>query len=76
MIPFPHAFVQIEGSLLHENPSSIEQVEEQPSPETVFPSSHYSEGVITPSPQTSMHVDKVVFDPPEQLYPGADPVQF
>src|SRR5580693_8507756 len=42
------------------HPVSIVQVELQPSPEAVFPSSHCSPGNTSPSPHTAVHV------PPEQ----------
>src|SRR5580692_1947420 len=47
-------------TLVQLQPVSIMQVELQPSPETVFPSSHCSPGNTRPSPHTAVHV------PPEQ----------
>ena len=39
-------------------------------------SSHASEGVRTPSPQTSKQDEGEVILPPEQKYPGTAPKQF
>lgn len=50
-------------------------MDEQPSPEEVFPSSHCSEVVITPSPHCSLHVSTEEEEPPEQCHPGTSPVQ-
>ncbi len=40
-IEFPHRFIHIEGSPVQTKPDSIVQVALHPSPEIVFPSSHF-----------------------------------
>ena len=60
---------------VHENPVSICQVLEQPSPLLVFPSSHCSVVVIYPSFHCSVHVEAMEVVPPEQCHPLTSPVQ-
>lgn len=51
-LPSPQIGEQVDGlNKSQVNPTSIVQVEEQPSPSTSDPSSHYSEEVFDPSPQ-------------------------
>lgn len=61
--PFP--------SVKQVQPSSITHQNEQPSQSFVFPSSHSSLSVSTPSPHTSTHVEAVVRLPPEHSQPHA-----
>src|SRR5215213_9424329 len=60
---------QTDGEPVQSNPGSIWQVEEQPSPLTVFPSSHCSPASTTPLPQTDAvtHVPFWQVWPPEQM---------
>jgi hypothetical protein len=56
----------------HCHPDSTEQVELQPSPEVVSPSSQNVAGVLSktyPSPQVSDQESAEDADPPEQEYP-------
>ncbi len=67
---------QVQISLLFISPSehtqsySIVQLLEQPSPDRVFPSSHYSWGItLLPSSQTTLQESAEVGDPPEHVQP-------
>jgi hypothetical protein len=46
----------------HVQPDSTAQVEEQPSPSTVFPSSHASDASFLPSPQATVQSQVAVSD--------------
>src|SRR3954470_3892868 len=65
LTPLPQKdLVQTLGVPVHEEPASIAQIGEQPSPEVVLPSSHCSDAVITPLPHRGT-----------QRRPGAGQVQ-
>lgn len=66
-LPSPQIGLQVEGNIeVQVHPASTLQVLEHPSPFTVFDCSHSSEGVITPSPQTSTQTLGFKASPPEQ----------
>jgi len=70
MIPSPqmpeHA-LRIPAEVVHVQFGSIVQVEEQPSPSVVFPSSHPSAPRRRPSPQIAVQT----LGEPEQVHPGS-----
>lgn len=74
--PSPHIGEHTEGFPgAHVYPTSTVHVFEQPSIEAEIALSHCSVPVFIRSPQVSIHVVAVVGVPPEQVYPGAAPVQ-
>lgn len=77
LFPSPQIAMHVEGFgvLKQFHPVSIAHNEEHPSRSSVFPSSHGSETVTTPSPHTYEQVLGVDVDPPEQVYPDAGPEQ-
>ena len=52
-------------------PTSLVQLDEQPSPDTRLPSSHASSDAHIPSPHTLTHTSVAVSEPPVQTKPGS-----
>jgi len=60
--------------LEHYQPNSVKQLK-HPSPDAVFPSSHYSDVVMYVSPQLSVQTSEVNQFPPEHEYPSSKLMQ-
>jgi len=74
--PSPQIGVQIEGEAnVHVHPSSIRQLELQPSSFYKFLSSHCSSTDLIPSPHKEEQIDHEFKLPGVQVQPGKGPVQ-